>query len=61
LVGGRVAVEVRHGDQVQVVQDAVHTDTTPCQCSDTWCWRGATPNRRTNPARRTTTRRTWPT
>jgi hypothetical protein len=22
-----VAVEVRHGDQVQVVQDAVHTDT----------------------------------
>jgi hypothetical protein len=27
LVGGYVAVEVRHGDQVQVVQDAIHTDT----------------------------------
>jgi len=27
LVGGRVAVEVRHGDQVQVVQDAIHANT----------------------------------
>jgi len=27
LVGDRVVVEVRHGDQVQVVQDVVHADT----------------------------------
>ncbi len=27
LVGGRVVVEVQHGDQVQVVQDVVHADT----------------------------------
>jgi len=27
LVSGHVAIKVRHGDQVQVVQDAVHTNT----------------------------------
>ncbi|CAK9864327.1 unnamed protein product [Sphagnum jensenii] len=26
LVGGRVAIEVRHGDQMEVLQDTVHTD-----------------------------------
>jgi hypothetical protein len=27
LVGDRVAIEMRHGDQVQVVQDTIHADT----------------------------------